>query len=57
LEYLILMGVFNFSLSDSNGQIGLKLPVKVYCIVLHFGEGQGADYALFPGRQRSLNGA
>jgi hypothetical protein len=43
LKCLILLVVFNFSLSDSNGQTDLKLPGKVYCVVLHLGKGLGAD--------------
>jgi hypothetical protein len=57
LKCLILLVVCNFSPSDSNGQTSLKLPGKVYCRVLHLGEGPGADCALFSGRQWSLNGA
>jgi hypothetical protein len=44
----------SFALSDSNGQPGLKIPGKVYCMVLHIGEGPGADFALFSGRQWSF---
>ena len=54
---LISLVFCNFSLSDSNGQTGLKLRGKVYCTVLHLGEGPGADCALFSGRQWSLNEA
>jgi len=35
LKCLILLVVFSFSHSDSNGQPGLELPGKVYCTVLH----------------------
>jgi len=57
LKCLILLVVCNFSPSDSNGQTGIKFAGKVYCIVLHLGEGPGADCALCSGRQWSLNGA
>jgi len=57
LEMLDFIGFYNFSRSGSNWQTDLKLSGKVYCIVLHLGEGQGADCALFSGRQWSLKGA
>jgi hypothetical protein len=57
MKCLILLVVYDFSLSASNGQPGLKIPGKVYCTVLHIGEGPGANFALFSGRQWSLNGA
>jgi hypothetical protein len=49
LKCLISLVFCNFSLSDSNGQTGLKLRGKVYCTVLHLGEGPGADCTLFSG--------
>ena len=39
------------------GQTDLKLHGKVYCAVLHLGEGPGADCAAFSGRQWSLVGS
>jgi hypothetical protein len=51
------IGFFQFLLSDSNWQLGLKIPGKVYCPVLHIGEGPRADFALFSGRRWSLNGS
>jgi hypothetical protein len=57
LEMPDYIGCLQFWHSDSNGQTGLKLSGKVYCTVLHLGESPGADYALFSGRQWSLNGA
>jgi hypothetical protein len=43
------MGYCRFSPADSNGQTDLKLLGKVYCIVLHLGEGPRVDSALFSG--------
>jgi hypothetical protein len=50
LKCLILLVICNFSLFESIGQTDLKLPRKVYCTVLHPGQGPAADCALFSGR-------
>jgi hypothetical protein len=42
LEMLDFIGFYNFSRSGSNWQTDLKLSGKVYCIVLHLGEGPRA---------------
>jgi hypothetical protein len=49
LEMPDFIGCLQFFASDSKGQTDLKLPGKVYCTVLHLGEGPGADCALFSG--------
>jgi hypothetical protein len=43
LKHLILLVCYDFSLSASDGQADSKLPGKVYCTVLHLGEGPGAE--------------